>query len=41
MIDSIRHRGTVVSLILPMSRVLSGAPQKKRRDGSRVLELVN
>ena len=41
MIDSIRHRGTVVSLMLPMSRVLSGAPQKKRRDGARVLELVN
>lgn len=30
MIDSFRHRGTVVSLILPMGRVLSGLPQKKR-----------
>jgi signal transduction histidine kinase len=31
MIDSLRHRGTVVSLILPTSRVISGLPQKRRR----------
>ena len=31
MIDSIRHRGTVVSLILPTQRVLSGMPQKRKR----------
>lgn len=30
-IDSIRHRGTVVSLVLPEARVISGLPQKKRR----------
>ena len=30
MIDSIRHRGTVVSMILPTERVLSGMPQKRR-----------
>lgn len=31
MIDSVRHRGTVVSLILPTSRALSGLPLRKRR----------
>lgn len=31
MVDSIRHRGTVVSLILPEERLLSGLPQKNRR----------
>ena len=31
MIDSMRHRGTVVSVILPTSRVLSGLPQKKKQ----------
>jgi signal transduction histidine kinase len=31
MIDSIRHRGTVVSLILPSARAISGMPQSKRR----------
>lgn len=31
MIDSVRHRGTVVSMILPTSRALSGLPQSKRR----------
>lgn len=31
MIDSIRHRGTVVSLILPPERVASGMPAKRRR----------
>lgn len=31
MIDSVRHRGTVVSMILPISRALSGLPQSKRR----------
>lgn len=30
MIDSIRHRGTVASLILPEERVLRGMPQKRR-----------
>ena len=40
MVDSIRHRGTVVSLILPMSRVLSGAPEKKKRREGMRLELV-
>lgn len=31
MVDSIRHRGTVVSMIVPPERVLAGMPQKKRR----------
>jgi signal transduction histidine kinase len=31
MIDSIRHRGTVVSLILPTQRVLNGLPERKKR----------
>lgn len=31
MIDSVRHRGTVVSMILPTARALSGLPQRKRR----------
>lgn len=31
MIDSLRHRGTVVSMILPISRVVSGLPHPKRR----------
>ncbi|MBX9727121.1 MAG: ATP-binding protein, partial [Rickettsiales bacterium] len=31
MIDSVRHRGTVVSMILPIARALSGLPQSKRR----------
>lgn len=31
MVDSIRHRGTVVSLIVPPERVIAGMPQKKRR----------
>ncbi len=31
MIDSLRHRGTVVSMILPTARVLSGLPQSRRR----------
>lgn len=31
MIDSLRHRGTVVSMILPTSRAISGLPQSKRR----------
>lgn len=31
MIDSIRHRGTVVSMILPKERVLAGMPAKRRR----------
>ncbi len=31
LIDSIRHRGTVVSLTLPAERVLSGMPQKRRQ----------
>ncbi len=30
MIDSIRHRGTVVSVILPPARVTSGMPKRKR-----------
>lgn len=32
-VDSIRHRGTVVSLILPAERVIAGMPQKKRSRG--------
>lgn len=32
-VDSIRHRGTVVSLIVPPDRVLAGMPQKKRSRG--------
>ncbi len=36
MIDSIRHRGTVVSMILPKERILAGMPAKRRRG----LELV-
>ncbi len=31
MLDSVRHRGTVVSLILPTTRVLSGLPKKRKR----------
>ena len=31
MIDSIRHRGTVVSMILPVSRALRGMPQRRKR----------
>ncbi len=31
MIDSVRHRGTIVAMILPASRVMSGMPQVKRR----------
>ncbi len=31
MIDSIRTRGTVVSIVLPPERVLSGMPQKRRQ----------
>ena len=31
MIDSIRHRGTVVSMILPKERILAGMPAKRRR----------
>ncbi len=31
MIDSIRHRGTVVSLILPTSRALNGLPERRKR----------
>ena len=31
MIDSIRHRGTVVSMILPKERILAGMPVKRRR----------
>ncbi|MFZ4541995.1 MAG: ATP-binding protein [Rickettsiales bacterium] len=31
MIDSVRHRGTVVSMILPTARVMSGMPQKRKR----------
>jgi len=31
LIDSIRHRGTVVSLTLPAERVVSGMPQKRRQ----------
>ena len=31
MIDSIRHRGTVVSMILPSSRIVSGMPKPRRR----------
>ncbi len=31
MIDSVRHRGTVVAMILPTTRILSGMPQSKRR----------
>jgi two-component system cell cycle sensor histidine kinase PleC len=30
MIDSVRHRGTVVSMILPASRVIRGLPKRKR-----------
>jgi PAS domain S-box-containing protein len=30
MIDSVRHKGTVVSIILPTAKVLSGMPQKRR-----------
>ena len=30
MIDSVRHKGTVVSIILPVAKVLSGLPQKRR-----------
>lgn len=30
MIDSMRHRGTVVSMILPVTRILSGMPAKRR-----------
>lgn len=30
-VDSIRHRGTVVSLIVPPERVIAGMPQKSRR----------
>ena len=32
MLDSIRHRGTVVSLILPTARIARGVPQKRRRN---------
>lgn len=32
-VDSIRHRGTVVSLIVPPDRVIAGMPQKKRNRG--------
>ncbi len=31
MIDSIRHRGTVVSMILPKERILAGMPAKRKR----------
>jgi signal transduction histidine kinase len=31
MIDSIRHRGTVASIILPTSRVMRGMPEKKKQ----------
>ena len=31
MIDSVRHRGTVVSIIIPTSRVVRGLPVKKQR----------
>ena len=31
MIDSIRHRGTVVSMILPKERILAGMPARRRR----------
>lgn len=30
MIDSVRHKGTVVSIILPTSKVLDGMPQRRR-----------
>ncbi len=33
MVDSIRHRGTVVSMIIPPERVLAGMPAKKRSRG--------
>jgi two-component system cell cycle sensor histidine kinase PleC len=35
MIDSIRHRGTVVSLIIPKQRILRGMPVKRRGSGVR------
>lgn len=38
MIDSIRHRGTVVSLILPPARVVEGMPQKRRVRSLSVVE---
>ncbi len=31
MLDSIRHRGTVVSMILPKERIMAGMPAKRRR----------
>lgn len=31
MLDSIRHRGTVVSMILPKERILAGMPAKRKR----------
>jgi two-component system cell cycle sensor histidine kinase PleC len=31
MIDSVRHKGTVVSIILPTEKVLDGLPQTRRR----------
>ena len=33
MLDSVRHRGTVVSLILPINRVVRGAPAKRKSRG--------
>jgi two-component system cell cycle sensor histidine kinase PleC len=33
MLDSMRHRGTVISLILPKERILAGMPAKRRRSG--------
>jgi len=34
MIDSMRRRGTVVSMILPVARVVSGLPRRRRGDRS-------
>ena len=39
MIDSVRHRGTVVSLILPKERILSGMP-RRRTERRHELQLV-
>ena len=45
MIDSMRHRGTVVSVILPKQRIVRGLPVKKKSENrrehpGRVLELI-
>ena len=40
MIDSVRHRGTVVSLILPKERILCGMPRRRGERARADFELV-